>query len=135
MTEERGIPSVTVELGGGLVDQRPYVERGVRGLTNIFAKLWMIDENPTPRPEQVVVSSIVTIRPRTGGFLETEAPPLGETIEEGAVLGRVVSPYTFEELEVIRNPVPRGIMILSHLTRNVVEPGDYAYMVGEPSPH
>jgi len=23
-------------------------------------------------------------------------------------------------------------MILSHLTRNVVEPGDYGYMVGEP---
>jgi hypothetical protein len=66
-----------------------------------------------------------------GGFLETAAPPLGETIAEGAVLGRVLSPYTFEELEVIRNPVPDGILILSHLTRNVVEPGDYGYMVGE----
>jgi hypothetical protein len=132
VAEERGIPAVTVELGGGLVDQRPYVARGVRGIANVLAKLGMASEDPAPPPPQTVVCSIVTIRPRMGGFLETEAPPLGETIEEGAVLGRVVSPYTFEELEVIRNPVPRGVMILSHLTRNVVEPGDYGYMVGEP---
>ncbi|MGH9323419.1 MAG: succinylglutamate desuccinylase/aspartoacylase family protein [Vicinamibacteria bacterium] len=131
VAESRGIPSVTVELGGGLIDQKPYVERGVRGVTNVLARLGMIDDVFVRPPEQLVVGSIVTIRPRMGGFLETEAPPLGETIEEGAVLGRVVSPYTFEELEVIRNPVPRGIMILSHLTRNVVEPGDYGYMVGE----
>jgi predicted deacylase len=131
VTEARGIASVTVELGGGLVDQRPYVARGVRGIANVLAKLGMLEDTPEPPPEQIVVSSIVTLRPRQGGFLETEAPPLGETIEKGAVLGRILSPYTFEELEVIRNPVPGGVMILSHLTRNVVEPGDYGYMVGE----
>ena len=42
----------------------------------------------------------------------------------------MVSPYTFEVLEEIRNPVAEGVMILSHLTRNVVQPGDYGYMVG-----
>ncbi len=72
------------------------------------------------------------MRPRAGGFLETDAPALGETVERGAVLGRVVSPYTFEVLEEIHNPVERGVMILSHLTRNVVQPGDYGYMVGSP---
>lgn len=133
VTESKDVPSVTVELGGGLIDQRPYVERGLRGLANVFAKLGMLDREADPPPLQTVVSSIVTVRTGMGGFLETEAPPLGETIEEGAVLGRVVSPYSFEELEVIRNTVPGGIMILSHLTRNVVEPGDYAYMVGEPA--
>jgi hypothetical protein len=131
VTEARGIPSVTVELGGGLVDQRPFVARGVRGIANVLSKLGMLDAAREPPPEQLVVSSILTLRPRMGGFLETEAPPLGETVDEGAVLGRIVSPYTFEVLEVIRNPVPRGILILSHLTRNVLEPGDYGYMVGE----
>ncbi len=53
-----------------------------------------------------------------------------ETIDGGKVLGRIVSPYTFEELEVIENTVPNGVMILAHLTRNVVQPGDYLYMVG-----
>ena len=59
------------------------------------------------------------------------APPLGEEVAGGAPLGRVVSPYTFEELELIPNPVKRGIMILSHLSRNLIEPGDYGYMVGD----
>ena len=131
VTEARGIPSLTIELGGGLVDQNPYVRRGLQGITNLLATLGMIDESPEPPPQQIVVSAIHTIRPRQGGLLETEAPPLGETIASRAVLGRVVSPYTFEELEVIENPVPEGVMILSHLTRNRVQPGDYGYMVGE----
>lgn len=130
VTEDRGIPSVVVELGGGLIDQAPYVQRGVWGVTNMLKTLDLIDEPPEPPPEQIVVDAITTIRPRQGGLLETVAPPLGEVIEEGALLGRVVSPYTLEVLEEIRNPVPDGIMILSHLTRNVVQPGDYGYMVG-----
>ncbi len=130
VTEERGVPSVTVELGGGLIDQAPYVKRGVKGVENMLRVLDVMDGPPNPPPEQIVVSGIETIRPRQGGFLETAAPALGETIEEGAVLGRVVSPYTFEVLDEIRNPVPHGVMILSHLTRNLVQPGDYGYMVG-----
>lgn len=131
VTEHRGIPSVTVELGGGLIDQTPYIVRGVQGITNILRTLQMVEEPPEPPQHQLVVYAIDTIRPRHGGWLETDAPPLGHRVEAGAVLGRVVSPYTFEELEVIRNPVAGGVMILSHLTRNVVQPGDYGYMVGE----
>ena len=78
-----------------------------------------------------MVNSITTIRPRHGGLLDTVAPPLGQPIEEGDVLGRVVSPHTLEELEIITNPVAGGVMILSHLTRNLVQPGDYGYMVGQ----
>ncbi len=130
VTEKRDVPSVTIELGGGLIDQRPYVGRGIRGLTNILATLGMLDREPTPSPDQIVVDSIVTSRPRMGGFLETEAPALGETIGAGACLGRVIHPQTFEELDRIDNQVSNGIMILSHLTRNVVQPGDYGYMVG-----
>ena len=93
----------------------------------------MLEEPPEPPPEQTVVNSIVTLRPTMGGFLETDAPALGETIDEGATLGRVIHPQSFEELERIENTVAQGIMILSHLTRNVVQPGDYGYMVGSPT--
>ena len=127
----RGIPSVVVELGGGIVDQGPYVRRSVAGVLNILRAAGVLESDPAPPPEQTVVGGIEILRPTHGGWLETEAPPLGEPIAGDAVLGRVVSPYTFEELEVIRSPVVRGIMILSHLTRNLVEPGDYGYMVGD----
>jgi len=131
VTEQRGVPSCTIELGGGLVDQAPYVERGTAGIINMMRYLGMLDEDTVPTPGQIVVRGMATIYPTQGGFLHTEAPPLGERIAGGAVLGRVVSPYTFEELEVIRNPIADGVMILSHLTTNLVQPGDFGYMVGD----
>ena len=129
--DARGIPAAVIELGGGIVDQGPYVERGVAGVLNMLRYLGVVAEEPAPPPSQTVVHSIALIRPGQGGFLETEAPPLGEEIAGGAILGRVFSPYTFDQLEEITNPVPTGIMILSHLSRNLVQPGDYGYMVGD----
>jgi hypothetical protein len=46
------------------------------------------------------------------------------------VLGRVVHPQTFAELEVIRAPYRRNVTILVHRTADVVEPGSYGYMIG-----
>ena len=128
--DRRGIPAVVVELGGGIIDQAPYVKRSVDGVLNMLRQLGAVDGDVRPPPAQIVVHGIDLVRPTQGGWLETDAPPLGESIPGDAVLGRVISPYTFEELEIIRNPVANGVMILSHLTRNLVEPGDYGYMVG-----
>ena len=127
---ERNIPTVTVELGGGAIDQAPYVARGAEGLDNALRALGALPGEPRMREDQVVLSRIDVVRPTEGGFLRTEAPPLGERIEEGAVLGRVFSPYTFDELEVLRNSLADGWMVLAHLSENLVQPGDYAYMVG-----
>ena len=129
--DRRNIPSVVVELGGGIIDQRPYVERGLKGLLNMLRHLQVIAGAPTPPPKQIVVGSIKTIRPTRAGLLETLAPPLGEVIRKGQLLGRVVSPYTFEVLEEIPAPFTEGVMILSHLSRNLVESGDFGYMVGD----
>ena len=130
-TLEMNILSVVIEIGGGTVDQAPYVERGVDAVLNMMRYLEMLDETLIERPDQTILTDIKLIYPTQGGVLETEAPPLGETVKGGEVLGRVISPYTFEELEVILSPVENGVMILSHLVRNVVQPGDFAYMVGD----
>jgi len=129
--DRRNIPSVVVELGGGIVDQRPYVERGLIGLLNMLRHLQVVAGAPTPPPKQIVVGAIKTIRPTRAGLLETLAPPLGQIIKKGQLLGRVVSPYTFEVLEEIPAPFDAGVMILSHLSRNLVESGDFGYMVGD----
>jgi predicted deacylase len=136
------VPWVTAELGGGDVDQAPYVARGVAGIQNVMHALGMCDAATAPgspagipgsgpRPRQTVVHEIRTLRPRNGGLLVTEAPGLGQPVGGGAVLGRVLNPYTFEELEVFRCPLDRGVMILSHQTVDVVRPADYGYMIGD----
>jgi predicted deacylase len=125
------VPWVTAELGGGDVDQAPYVKRGVAGIQNVMQALGMCDEVATPRPRQTVVHEIRTLRPSQGGLLITEAPPMSHPVAAGSVLGRIVSPYTFEELEVFRCPLEQGVMILSHQTVDVVRPSDYGYMIGD----
>jgi predicted deacylase len=128
---DRNVPVTVIELGGGVIDQAPYARRGVDALFNVMRHLGMLDGDVERHTDQVIVKDIKLVRPTQGGFIETEAPALGERISGGSVLGRIVSPYTFEELEILSNPVTDGIMILSHLTRNIIEPGDYAYMVGD----
>jgi len=128
--DRRNIPCVVVELGGGIVDQTPYVGRTVAGVMNMLRARGAIPGDVVAPPAQTVVREIATIRPTRGGWLEPLAPPLGAEIAGGALLGRITSPYDFATLEEIPAPFARGVMILSHLSRNLVESGDYGFMVG-----
>lgn len=129
--DKRGIPVVVIELGGGIVDQTPYVERGVAGALNMLRQLRVIEGDVVPPPAQVVVRAIAGIRPTQAGLIENLAPPLGETIVGRVPIFRVISPYSFEVLQEVTSPFERGIMIMGHLTRNLVESGDYGYMIGD----
>jgi len=128
--DRHGTKVVTVELGGGIVDQGPYVERTLNGLLNMLRHLGVIEGEVKPSPKQIVVTELVGIRPKHGGWLEPLCPANGEVIKGGQLLGRVVSPYDFEVIEEIPTPFENGVMIMQHLTRNVVEAGDYGFMVG-----
>lgn len=130
VTRPLNIPSVVVELGGGDIDQSDYVARGLRGLTNILRTLKMLPGDPAPPPTQIVLNEIAILRPHHGGLLLPEVTELGVEVRRDQVLGRIVSPYSFAELEVVRCPFDRGIMVLTQRTANVVEPGIYGYMIG-----
>ncbi|MBI1776279.1 MAG: succinylglutamate desuccinylase/aspartoacylase family protein [Proteobacteria bacterium] len=129
--DRRNIPVVVVELGGGIVDQKPYVERGLAGALNMLRQLGVIEGEVVPPPPQVVVRSIAGVRPTQAGLIENLAPPLGERIRGRAPIFRVISPYTFEVLQEVASPYENGIMIMGHLGRNLVESGDYGYMIGD----
>ncbi len=90
----------------------------------------MLPGDPLPPPPQIVLREIATLRPHHGGLLLPEVTTLGGEVRGGTVLGRVVSPYSCEELEVLRCPFEHGVVVLAHLTANVVEPGIFGYMIG-----
>jgi predicted deacylase len=50
-------------------------------------------------------------------------------VQEGELLARVISPYTFEELELLRSPV-HGILF-GVARPYPVMPGDWAYFVAD----
>ncbi|HEY3247529.1 MAG TPA: M14 family metallopeptidase [bacterium] len=130
VTRGLNVPSVVVELGGGDIDQTAYVRRGIQGLANVLQTLHVLPGEPAAPPPQIVLTEIAILRPHHGGLLLPEVTDLGIEVTGGQVLGRIVSPYSFDELEVVRCPFDRGIMVLTQRTANVVEPGIYGYMIG-----
>lgn len=130
VSEEKKIPTVVVEIGGGGLLDATYIERGVRGAFNVMKHLKMLDGAPDVPAKQTVVKELAVIHPHLGGVLypEISLDQLGKIVPSGTLLGRVVSPYNFEELEVLKAPFPRNYMILARGTIARVNPGDYAYM-------
>src|SRR5579871_3059927 len=117
MTVKR-VPCVTVELGGGAVDQSAYVRRGVDGIVNVLRAAGMLTGDRAPLP-------------RAGGMLVPETTGLHLTVPRDAVLGRVLSPYSFEELDILRAPFERSLTVLIRPAICRVNPGDFGYMIGD----
>ena len=130
-TVGRGIPTVTVELGGGGIDQSDYVRRGIAGLINVMRQIGMLPEPPTAPPTQIVLNALMTLRPRAGGLLLPEVTTLHTEVPKGTVLGRTFSPYSFKELETLRAPFERSITVLIRPVPCRINPGDFGYMMGD----
>lgn len=56
---------------------------------------------------------------------------LGKTVKGGTVLARVISAHTFEELDVFKAPFEDTVMIMMRGELSRVNPGDYAYILGD----
>jgi len=130
-TVGRGVPTVTVELGGGPGDQTAYVQRGVAGVLNVLRTVGMLAGDPLPPPRQTVLRTLLTMRPRAGGFLVPEVTALNVEVPRGTVLGRTLSPYSFEELEVFRAPFAPSVTVEVLVRPCRINPGDYGYMIGD----
>jgi predicted deacylase len=128
----RGKPSVVAEVGGGYALDAEYIEMGVRGVLNVMRHLGMLDGRPQLPPTQTVVREITTLRPGHGGLLYSSLglDQMNWEVAGGTLLGRVVSPYTFETLEELRAPFGRNVVLLLRPGITPVNPGDYAYMLG-----
>ena len=74
----------------------------------------------------------VTLRPGHGGLLHSELgyQHIRTEVAKGTLLGRVVSPYTFETLEELRAPYDRNVIILLRAGITPANVGDYCYMIG-----
>jgi predicted deacylase len=130
IAQDFGVKAMTIELGGGLIDQGEYVKRGVAGIYNVLRTLGAVPGAPAPRPKQIVMHEIKIMRTHQGGILVPEFTGMNEIVTGGQVLGRVVSPHNFEVLETMVCPFERGITVLLHQNVTKTQPGDYAYMIG-----
>jgi predicted deacylase len=128
---EHGVPTIVSELGGGQQRNEHYVQKGLRGIRNVMKKLEMLPGKPERPAQQVVVDELIVLRPHHGGLMLSEVEParLGESVARGTVLGRIVSPYTFAELETVTAPFEPSLLVLVRESVTKVDPGDYGFMV------
>jgi uncharacterized protein len=130
------IPAVACEIGGmgfGVDAENAWHDLNQRGVRNVMRHLGMIPGQPE-LPERFLDFSVYhRVDPKHGGLLvpEQEKDQFGRAVTKGEVLARVISPYTFAELEQLVAPCD-GILSLVPRTCPV-RPGDWAFFVADTS--
>jgi predicted deacylase len=127
----RNIPITVVEIGGGYHDQQEHVQNGVRGVLNMLRHAGALTGTVERRPKQLLLREIRVMRPRHGGLcVPTRMLKPAEWISGGDVLADIVSPHTFETLETMTAPFERSVVVLTRNYATRINPGDYAFMMG-----
>ena len=128
------IPNLIAGIGGAGFDkelEESWLKTNVDGIRNVMKHVGMLP-GVLDLPEKYLVwEKRWRVNPSVGGYLlpEVTAADLMSEVASGQLLGRVVSPYTFEVLEELRAP---GDGILFFAAREYpVRPGDWAFGVIE----
>jgi len=127
----RNIPITVVEIGGGYQHQDEHIRNGVRGVMNMLRHAGALAGEIERRGRQLLLHEIKVMRPRHGGLCVPRTPLAPATwLDGGHALADIVSPHTFETLETMTTPFDRNVIVLSRNYMTRVNPGDYAFMIG-----
>jgi predicted deacylase len=126
------IPCCGSFLGGAGFDsdlEQTWTQGNVQGVLNVMSELGMQQTEQVLPERYLVYESIRRLNPKVGGLLQpTQArDDFGREVTAGEVLGKVVSPFTFEVLEELTSPFDG---YLGYWSRSYpVRPGDWAFSV------
>ncbi|GMA14245.1 hypothetical protein E5F05_02565 (plasmid) [Deinococcus metallilatus] len=133
LIKQNGTKVVVAEIGGGGQLDAQYIRRGTAGVMNALKVIGSIPGDPQPAPAQTLLHDMKIVRPAFGGILmpRVDATQLGQAVDRGTLLGTMVDPQTFEELEEFRAPFDKTQLVLVRPTPSRTHAGDYAYMLGD----
>lgn len=121
--------------GGGLITDVAYFDKAIADLLNMLRVVEVIEgpRQETGTRPRVVIRKGAVVKPAHGGsFIPAVGlEVLGKTVAGGTLLGQVVSPYTFEVLDSLVAPFARTEVMQVRNRISKVNPGDYAYIVGD----
>jgi predicted deacylase len=130
-----GIPNIAPNIGGAgfsAAIEEEWVQANVSGIRNVMIQLGMLAGSIVLPPRFFACRSRgYRVVPKHGGLLEPVLGPeaLLTEVTAGDLLGRVVSPYTFETIEELRAPVDGVIFGVAR--SHPVWPGDWGYFVAD----
>lgn len=126
------IPNLIVEIGGAGFDkahEESWYKINLDGIRNVMIHTGMLEGKLDLPDKYLVWAKRWRVNPSVGGYLLPDIPPddLMREVDKGEVLGKVVSPYTFEVLEELVAP---GDGVVFYTARDYpVRPGDWAWGV------
>jgi predicted deacylase len=131
--ERRGIPWCVFEVGGSPAFNTAILDFAVSHTMDVLRATGVLPGTPRPSRAEVLVRRGTALRPGYGGLFLPEAGSevLGGSVARGTTLARVISPYTFEEIEVLRAPYEPTYVMMARTRPSRVHPGDYAYLLGD----
>ena len=102
VAEAQNIPVITYEAGEALRFEEASIRAGVRGVTNVMRHLGMLTERRSPQAQvkPAVSSSSTWVRAERDGVFRALVG-LGARVRKDQVLGRISSPFTTEEIDIV----------------------------------
>lgn len=125
-------PSITPEIGGAGFDrslEADWRAAKVQGTINVLKHLGILDGKPTLPDKYLVWEKRWRVNPKNGGYLRPALEPerLLSEVASGELLGRIISPYTLQEMERLESP-GRGVLIYC-ARAYPIRPGGWAFGV------
>ena len=123
------------EYGGGSFLNDSCFDKCYQDLLNMLRVVEVVKGEPVRNRARIVVRNGTSLRPRHGGtFIPVcGTHTVGTSVAGGTVLGRVVSPYSFEVLDELVAPFERTELMQVRDRISKVQPGEYAYIIGDGS--
>lgn len=129
-----GIPGLAGEIGVAGFSweiEDHWTKVNERGVRNVMIHMGILDGEMELPERMLFFSKHHRIEPTHGGLLVPEREPeeMGREVKKGELLARVISPYTFEELQRLEAPSD-GLLTLIARTYPV-RPGDWAFGIAD----
>lgn len=104
-----GKPSITPEIGGSGFDRAledVWIDAKVDGTLNVMKHMGILADKPATPEKYLVWQKHWWVNPSKGGYLVPAVQPerLNTDVAKGELLGTIVSPYSFEEIERLEAP-------------------------------
>jgi len=127
-----GVPNCGPEIGGAGFDEaleEKWTDENLVGTLNVMKHLGIIEGQPKLPPRYLLYLKRWRVNPNVGGYLHPVVKPAetNRPVKEGELLGRVISPYSYEEVEQLR--APGDGYLLYNCRSYPVRPGYWAFGV------
>jgi len=120
------IPAIQLEVGGGARPDSQLTQQVLTGVTNVMKYLKMVDGPLVTPVRQDLLTKLVSIRARKGGFVRLRCE-LEQEIQKGEELGEIVDLRSGDVEKVV---APMSGFILGKTSTAAVNPGETLVRIG-----